>query len=433
MNAFNKIIGYESIKKELIQISDILANIEPYKALGVAVPRGLLLHGEPGVGKTLMASVIIKESGRRAYTCRKDKPNGDFIKSIRKTFTDAVAAAPSIVFLDDMDKFANGDERHPDAEEYVTVQSCIDNIKGKDVFVLATANNIDNLPGSLLRAGRFDRVIEIEAPTGEDALNIVSHYMKSKKFVSKVDPETVAKMMDGRSCAELETIINEAGLYAGFERSEEITMDHFMKACLHNIHNIPIDVLNQVYSPEKSSVRNVISREIAYHEAGHTVIAELLNPGSVTFISAYSSQDKHGGFTSVSCDNRVGTEKIYNDIYVSLGGMAAVDMKFGKPDSGNPADLKHAFRCANNLIEYNCVLGFDLHRNSYDDSDKLKERQENAAAIEVEHCYRKVKQMLVANSEFLDKVADRICRRGIVSSAELSEIKQDCKILPIAV
>ena len=159
MKAMDKIIGYSSIKRELKQISDTLKNREAYDKLGVSSPRGLLLYGDPGVGKSLMAAAIIEESGRPAYICRKDKPNGDFVKYIKETFDKAAENAPSIVFLDDMDKFTNGDERHPDAEEYVTVQSCIDEVRGKEVFVLATVNNIRNLPRSLRRAGRFDRTI----------------------------------------------------------------------------------------------------------------------------------------------------------------------------------------------------------------------------------------------------------------------------------
>lgn len=194
MNAFEKIIGYEAIKKELAQISDVLANKEAYERLGVSSPRGLLLHGDPGVGKTLMASAVIKASGRKAFTCRKNSPNGDFVKKIKKTFKDAAEAAPSIVLLDDMDKFANGDDCHPDAEEYVTVQSCIDEIKGKEVFVLATANSLRALPRSLKRAGRFDRVIEVNNPRGEDAVKIIEHYIKGKKFVGDMDAVTVARM-----------------------------------------------------------------------------------------------------------------------------------------------------------------------------------------------------------------------------------------------
>lgn len=142
MSKFDMIIGYTATKKELKQIADTLRNRDVYDKLGVSAPRGLLLHGQPGVGKSLMASAIIEASERPAFVCRKDKPNGDFIKEIKATFDKAIADAPSIVYLDDMDKFANGDERHPDAEEYVTVQSALTKRKAKNVFVLATANNL---------------------------------------------------------------------------------------------------------------------------------------------------------------------------------------------------------------------------------------------------------------------------------------------------
>lgn len=185
MNEFDKIIGYKDIKAELIRLCDVLKNNEKYKALGVTPIGGLLLNGDPGVGKTLMANCFIKESGRKAFVCRKNKPDGEFVNGIKNVFTEATENAPSIVFLDDMDKFANEDNYHRNAEEYVTVQSCIDEAKGKDVFVLATTNGTNNLPDSLLRAGRFDTVINVDAPKGEDAVEIVKYYLAQKEIRSR--------------------------------------------------------------------------------------------------------------------------------------------------------------------------------------------------------------------------------------------------------
>ena len=142
MKAIDKIIGYSGIKSELRQIGDTLKNREAYERLGASAPKGLLLYGEPGVGKSLMATAVIEESGRQAFTCRKDKPNGDFVKHIKEIFDLAAENAPSIVYLDDMDKFSNGDAKRPDAEEYVTVQSCIDEVKDK-------ASMITPVPGGV--------------------------------------------------------------------------------------------------------------------------------------------------------------------------------------------------------------------------------------------------------------------------------------------
>lgn len=431
MKEFERIIGYEAIKRELIQISDALANSAVYQRLGTTPPRGLLLHGEPGVGKTLMATAVIEASGRKAFICRKDKPNGDFVKAIKQTFKDAADAAPSIVFLDDMDKFANGDERHPDAEEYVTVQSCIDSVKDKDVFVLATANNLRPLPNSLLRAGRFDRIIEVDNPRGDDAVNIIAHYMKQKNFVGDIDVHSIARIMDGHSCAELETVINEAGLYAGFERSEVITMEHFMRACLHTIHNVPIDALNITeFEADLNDPGNEITR-VVYHEAGHAVISEVLNPGSVSLISAHSRNGGSSGFTMYKRSGANDVTGLRGLIIGALGGMAALEQKFGIVDTGTSRDLKQAFRIAWDLITENCVSGFHLHSNGYDDSAELTAKQEQAAAAEVERLYRKTKEILSRNYKLLDAIAKELSVKGILTFSDIQRIRSECNIATV--
>ena len=195
MSAFDKVIGYENEKEELFQLCDMAKNPEKYAALGVKLPRGILLHGVhgvPGVGKTLMASALIEEMGedRNRYVLRKDKSNEEFVESISKTFQEAKAHAPSVIFLDDLDKFASdSDSRNP--EELIAVQSGIDEVKGTDVFVVATANEICELPRSLRRAGRFDRILEICPPNRKEAVEIVRHYLKDKKVAADVTAESV--------------------------------------------------------------------------------------------------------------------------------------------------------------------------------------------------------------------------------------------------
>ena len=432
MNAMDKIIGYTAIKQELRQISDTLKNDEAYKKLGVSAPRGLLLFGEPGVGKSLMASAVIEASGRATFTCRKDKPNGDFVKHIKETFDKAAENAPSIVYLDDMDKFTNGDERHPDAEEYVTVQSCIDEAKGKDVFVLATVNNIRNLPRSLYRAGRFDRTIEVEAPRGKDAEMIIEHYLKSKKFVDGVDHKTIARIMDGRSCAELETVINEAGLYAGYERAEYITMEHFMKACLRTVFKVTKIARGLDDCSTVPCLGDNISRVI-WHEAGHAVVSEVLCPESTTLVSTHPGASGSGGFTAYYNDHS--TDSLYwakSRIVGSLAGMAAVEQRFGVFDAGNSRDLDQAFDMTTKLVVSNCVCGLHLHKNAYEDSQHLWSAQEQAVSAEVEKYYKKAKEILALNSEFLNKVAGALAKNSLLTMTDIKAIKDTCTIVPVA-
>ena len=188
MNNFEKIIGDDSIKTELLQVCDMIKNREIYDKLGAKLPCGVLLYGNPGLGKSLMAKCFIKECNLKSFTLRKSKSE-NFVEYITETFNKAKENAPSIVFLDDMDKFANEDDSHSDAEEYVAVQAGIDSIKDFDVFVIATVNDMRKLPDSLTRAGRFDKNIEFYQPYYEDSLRIIEHYLENKNTSEYLLPE----------------------------------------------------------------------------------------------------------------------------------------------------------------------------------------------------------------------------------------------------
>lgn len=419
---FEPVIGYKSIKNEMIKICDIMRNSEFYSKLGVSVPNGLLLSGDPGLGKTLMANCFIKASGRKAFTCRKDKPDGDFVNHIKTTFDEAVKNAPSIVFLDDLDKYANGDRYHRNSEEFVTVQSCIDDAKNKDVFVLATINDEDAIPESLLRAGRFDNRIEVNSPKGEDAEKIVEHYIKRKNFVSDVDVKTITRLLNGASCAELETVINQAGVYAGFNRKDKIEMDDIVKACLRIIYKAPEK--EQAHSPE-------VLKAVAYHEAGHAVIAEVLEPGSVNFVSVRSHGGNAGGFTNYYQPEEYWIKKQYmeNRVTVILGGKAATETVFGETDVGANSDLHRAFDIALRFVDDYCSNGFDRWIQDNQSSQGTSERRDMQLAFEMENFYKKAKKILIDNREFLDKLAQALMNKDVLTSVEIEAIKATCKMV----
>lgn len=239
MSEFDKIIGYDTVKAEMIQLCDMFHNRERYRKLGAKLPKGILLYGPPGLGKTLMAKCFIKESGLTAYTVRRNQSGGNFVGSIAETFRKAKESAPAIVFLDDMDKFANEDEQHCNAEEYVAVQAGIEEVKDSDVFVFATANEIHKLPRSLRRSGRFDRKIELSVPSERDAQRIIAHYLSGKKVSSNVNLEDVAMMITYSSCAELETVLNEAAIHAAYAGHDSIEMQELTRAVLRAHYQAP--------------------------------------------------------------------------------------------------------------------------------------------------------------------------------------------------
>ena len=151
---FENIIGYDDIKKTLKNIVDMLNNREKYEKIGCNLVHGLLLYGPPGTGKSSIAKDILEHTNREAFIIRKDRSDGGFIDYMRKTFEEAKKKQPSIILLDDLDKFAEVEEGSSNNEEYVAVQSLIDDITNDDVFIIATANCLDDLPDSLKRKGR---------------------------------------------------------------------------------------------------------------------------------------------------------------------------------------------------------------------------------------------------------------------------------------
>ena len=336
MKAFEKIIGYEDEKLELKRICDILRNTDKYKKLGVTTPRGLLLHGGPGVGKTLMATCVVEESGRKVYTCKKAKSSIDFVKEISSIFAETKNNTHSIVFLDDMDKFANEDSSHKNADEFVTLQACIDDVKNHEVFVLATANELDNLPKSLLRVRRFDKVMHICVPNNDDSVKIVEHCLKRKNYLNDIEFENFARLLVGHSCAEIETVINDAGVIAAFENKDAIGKEDLLEACMQMLFEAPTSSI-----PHDTE----ILEKVAYHEAGHAVVAELLEAGNVTVVSVCKHRCKVGGITSFYKDGNYGMDKkhIDNRVTALLAGRAAYEIKYGEIDIGAGEDLYSAF------------------------------------------------------------------------------------------
>ncbi len=417
MDKFDKIIGYESIKNELRLYCAILRDPDKYAAMGVDFPNGLILYGDPGLGKTLMSGCFIEESGLPAFRCRKNLPDGEFVKEIKATFEKAQSSAPAIVFLDDMDKFANGDDMHRNCEEYVTIQACIDECKGKRVFTLATANETDNLPDSLLRAGRFDKRIEVKTPIGEDSEKILAHYLSGKKNLAPdVDVKAIARILNGHSCAELETTINDAGMRAAFAGKDSIDMDSLVSSALRVVFDAPES--EQDFSPDKL-------RRIAYHEAGHAIVGEILEPDTVTLVSVCSHDGDANGITSYCYDEDAwGTASHYETMIISaLAGRAATETVLGELDLGATADLRKAREMI--LKQYKTYGKGGLYglKRSYEGFGSYSEAYyENVVQASFNDYYLRAKKIIADNRALLDEVAKTLIEKKTILGSELSGI-----------
>ena len=418
MKEFDKVIGYEDVKIELERIIDMMINPKKYRDLGAQTTRGLLLHGRPGVGKTLMAKCFIKASKRKAFTVRKDLPDGDFVKYIKDTFKKAKKEAPSIVFLDDMDKFANEDRHHRNAEEFVTIQSCIDDCKDDEVFILATTNELDAIPESLLRAGRFDKTIVIRNPEGEDAEKIIAHYLKKKKCAKDVDAKEVKRLLKGSSCAVLETVINEAGVYTGFENRKEVSMNDLVRAFMRVVYEAPekLDFKDDKYL-----------LQTAYHEAGHTVVAEILEPGSVPFVTVKPHNGGVAGFAQIDNNESYFEDKQFmeNRVLALLAGKAATEVVYGTTDIGCNNDIRRAFDIVERFVDDYCSYGFNnWEGNICDESSELEQRRKTIMTYEMERYYQQARKLIIENRKYLDAVAKELFDKKVLLAKDVQRLKQ---------
>ena len=414
MTAFDRIIGYENHKNELKRYCDVIRNPEKYKDLGVNIPTGILLEGSPGLGKSTMAMCFMEECGCKNYTLRKNRPNGAFVDEIRATFEEAKQNAPAIVFLDDMDKYANEDDEHKNAEEYVAVQACIDDCKGSGVMVIATVNSVYSLPDSLIRAGRFDKTITIDYPSYKDAPKILEYYLSSKKCIGDIDVEEIAMITGGFSCAQMEKVINEAGIQAGYEGHELITHQDAIKACLLEFFDVSDD-------PGYENKEQM--RMIAIHEAGHTTVSEYYHKKSVGLVSVNGSDSDGRGVTAYSreIDCRSFRHKEHY-IIRSLAGKAATEIVLGVPDIGCYEDMQSAYIRTGELIDNLCAYDFNSFTLSTESVYASKNR-DRMVAQELTKYYQAAKKILIDNRSFLDAIVDGLMEKSTLTCHEIQEIR----------
>ncbi len=413
MKHFENIIGYEHIKFELERIIDCINNKEKYEKLGVKIPKNILFFGMPGVGKTLFAKAFINSLNRNKYIIRKNKPDGEFVNEINKVITEAMSNTPSVVLLDDLDKFSNNDDDHQNSDEFVVVQTLIDECKDKDVYFIATANEINDMPESLIRPGRFANKIEFESPTLKDATLIIKHYLSDKCVDKDVDYEEIARILDGGTCALLEDVINEAGLIAGFSNKEIITMDDIIKASLRVIYDAPENFEN------KSKYQIELG---AFHEAGHAVAAEVLEKGSVNLVSIANYFGNKGGITSQTNndDYWYDFDKMQNRVIVLLAGKASTEVMLNKTDVGCTSDLHRArLIIARFFDDYGIA---DFKYTSMGTGEEVQNYKDQWVVKKLNEYYDMAKDLLINNKDKVNKLAGHLINNSTIVRKDIQNL-----------
>ncbi len=308
----------------------------------------------------------------------------------------------------------------------MAVQSGIDEVKNYNVFVLATANEMRKLPSSLVRSGRFDRKIEVQCPTAKDADKIIKHYLSDKKVAENVDMDDLSKMISYSSCAELETILNEAAICAAHARKGSIEMDDFVKSVLRMQYDSP-DNFTKISAEDM--------RKTALHEAGHLVVSEVLCPGSVGLASLRSTgRSSTGGFIH-RCKEF--TRRDYY-VIVSLAGKAAVELYYSDSvASGCTNDINRAFNYIRDGISENATLGFGMidvaTKRFPDTSENMNSRNEAVTHAELERFMLKARDILLKNKDFLEKATAALIAKETLLHSDIRSISESTVVTEVTV
>ena len=415
MSAFDKVLGFKSIKEELMRYCDSFKNPERYKKLGAKAPRGILLWGVPGIGKSLMAECFAEECGFKTYTIRKRYSDGKFLDYITDTFQEACDNEPSVVILDDMDKFSNSSFEFRNTDEYVAVQAGIDECKRHNVFVFATANDVDYLPLSLLRPERFDRVIEMKEPSAEDAKNILMSYIQIFSIGSDVDIQELLVLLSGRTCAELERVINDAGISAAYSGRDKVNRKDMFDACVRLITGEPDNI---------DPCTGKSAKLVAIHEAGHVVVSEYWKRGSVNLVSIAGTSCRKSGVTSFIKDDEKAhsAEDLIAEVSVALAGKAATKVLLGYEDMGCRDDIREAYKMLKSTVADLCWFSFNTITQRADASELNKDNRDDAICFYLESIYKTTTEIISDNQVLVSKIAESLTDYTSISYKDIYRI-----------
>jgi len=439
---FTDVEGIDSAKEELEEIVDFLKKPERYFGSGAKIPRGALLAGAPGTGKTLLARAIAGESNVPFIQCSAANFVEMFVgvgaKRVRELFEQARANQPCIVFIDEIDavgkkRSAGGmpsnDEREQTINQLLTEMDGFDNETG--IVVIAATNRVDILDDALLRPGRFDRKIQVTLPSVQGRRKILGVHARDKTLDDTVDLANIAKQTTGFSGADLANLLNECAIRAVRDGDGIITND------------IVENVYQRVVVGAKGDVKFSLRKKelVAYHEAGHAIMGVLVpNYDTVRKVSIIP-RGAAGGITffqpsEENADSAMYTkEYLLSQIKVALGGRAAEEIIYGKDKvtTGASSDYAMVYQIAREMVT-TYGLGrykFD-YRNMSSDSAALVDDEIDEI---VNDCYDDTLRMLKRNMYELERLKEKLIDEEIVDGDWVYELfgKERCDELSCSV
>lgn len=447
---FAEIAGNDSAKQDLMEVVDFLKHPKKFLALGAKIPKGVLLVGPPGTGKTMMARAVAGEAGVPFFSISGSEFVEMFVgvgaSRVRDLFEKAKKNAPCIIFIDEIDAVGRRrgsgmggghDEREQTLNQILVEMDGFE--KDQNVIVLAATNRADVLDPALLRPGRFDRRVNISLPERQDRLAILKVHFKNKPTSENVNLDALAAKTAGMSGADLANIANEAAIRAARLNHQQIDNADVTEA----LEKVAI-------GPErKSNIMREKDKEMtAYHEGGHALVAEVLpdsdNVHKVTIIPrggtggvTWTIPEYDRPYTSVS--------EYKDELAKALGGRIAEEVVYGRDHitSGASSDLRMATSLARSMI-IEQGMGSKLRDQSFheDESGLMMDRitrekpysEKTAEEIDrevkelIDQAADRARQVITANRSYLEKLKDALLKEETLEADEVADILKDAKM-----
>jgi AFG3 family protein len=435
---FNDVAGLEEAKQEVMEIVDFLKNPKKYTNLGGKIPKGALLVGSPGTGKTLLAKAVAGEAHVPFFSLS----GSDFVEMfvgvgasrVRDLFRQAKDKAPCIIFIDEIDAIGRArgknnivggnDERENTLNQLLVEMDGFGTDSG--IIILAATNRPDVLDSALLRPGRFDRQISIDKPDLNGREQIFKVHLKPLKLSDGVDAKKLSAQTPGFAGAEIANVCNEAALIAARRNKEAVDMQDFQDAIDRVIGGL--EKRNTLISPEEKRV-------VAYHEAGHAIAGWFLEHADpLVKVSIVPRGVAALGYAQYLPNERflVAKEELIDDMILSMGGRVAEDIVFGKITTGALSDLERITRLAYGMVKIYGMNDKVGNLSFYDPqgenqfnkpySDTTAELIDSEVRNLVDEVYAKTKDLLNLHRDGLEKVAAKLLEKEVLFQADLEEI-----------